>query len=79
MNFRETYNAPLCDGTPRRENGFRIFVDVKRCTLRSPLLKRASDAEMWRGFLSEWLADGRDTQAFYPAWAQFSTRWLGYP
>lgn len=58
MQIRFTQDAPLRDGTPRREKGWRAFFDeilpdcqrtMRRKTIvhQSPLLKTKRDAEVW--------------------------------
>ncbi len=75
MIFRELHNAPLYDGTPRCERGWRCYADVGRLTLASPLFPRMSLMLAWQAFT---LAsdDGRDLSSVPAAWAEFSKRWF---
>lgn len=48
------HNMPLCDGTPRKERGFRAFVEYRGVRghgrfCRSPLFSERAQAVAWAG------------------------------
>lgn len=54
MSIRIVKDAPLCDGTPRKERGYRAFVDGprnhntgRRVIYRSAIFKTEAGAQEW--------------------------------
>ena len=78
-------DRPLCDGTPRREKGWRAVwrhtstpdgTAPFRCGvyLQSPLFRSSDRIRTWARFVDAALTDGADPEAVSARWDAFAAR-----